>query len=270
MPKKFNRFVDTLAKNRLQPRRMGRLNSFDLPATLAEAYAVQMDLHQRLTATGFGRRVGFKVGCTTPVMQSFMNIDHPCAGGIMENCMHHESAEFHFSDFSAPGVECEIAVRLGHDLIATNAPFDRESVAPAVATVMPAIEIVDDRYDDFRRFNLETLVSDDFFQAGCILGPEVSDWKSFNLAEIGGRMTVNGRPIGEGVGADILGHPFEALAWLANLRAQSTQHIETGEVILLGSIVQTHWLSSGDRVEIDIEELGAVSAEFLAMPTPAD
>ena len=82
-------------------------------------------------------------------------------------------------------------------------------------------------------------------------------------------MRVNGSEIGRGVGADILGHPLEALAWLANLLATQKRSIMAGEFVTLGRVVQTHWVTPGDVVEIEIEGLGPASVEFLASPLEA-
>ena len=74
---------------------------------------------------------------------------------------------------------------------------------------------------------------------------------------------VNGIEVGSGKGADILGHPFEALAWLANHKAARNQLLFSGEVVLLGSVVKTQWLSPGDNALIEVDSLGTVSAQFL-------
>jgi 2-keto-4-pentenoate hydratase len=260
-------FIDALCANRLRPTPLQPFDGIARPSNLSAAYKAQENLHQKLSAAGLGSRVGFKIGCTTPVMQSFMAIDHPCAGGVMEACVHLGHGKFRFEDFSAPGVECELAVRLGADLLPAQTPFSRASVAPAVAAVMPAIELVDNRYDDFRRFDLETLVADDFFQAACILGPAVAEWQELDLADLAGQMRINGEVTGKGIGADIMGHPLEALAWLANLRAEQGQGLRSGEIVMLGSIVETYWLSPGDHVEIEIEieGLGSAEASFSAL-----
>ena len=129
---------------------------------------------------------------------------------------------------------------------------------------MSAIEIVDNRYQDFRSLDLETMVADDFFQAACVLGEEIEEWQHLDLAEIAGRMMVNKIEVGNGKGADILSHPFEALAWLANHKVARGTFLCAGEIVLLGSLVKTQWLSPGDKAVIELDHLGTVSAEFLA------
>jgi 2-oxo-3-hexenedioate decarboxylase/2-keto-4-pentenoate hydratase len=75
-------------------------------------------------------------------------------------------------------------------------------------------------------------------------------------------MSINGIEVGSGVSSDIMGHPFEALAWLANTAVQHGNPLRAGEIVFLGSIVETKWLVSGDHVVINIEGLGRASALF--------
>lgn len=256
-----------LCNNRVRPAAMSPLPESLRPRDEPEAYRLQEMLHERLQESGFGRRAGFKIGCTTEVMQAFVGIDHPCAGGVMAETVQTDAASYPYDSFARIGVEAEIAVRLGTSLNAASAPHSRESVAAAVESCMASIELVDERYDDFRRFDMETLVADDFFNAGCVLGPERKDWQSLDLAAVTGRMRANGVEIGSGVGADILGHPLEALAWLANMRAERGLELQAGEFVTLGSVVQTHWVSPGDLIEVEVEGLGAAVVEFLATTT---
>jgi 2-oxo-3-hexenedioate decarboxylase/2-keto-4-pentenoate hydratase len=254
--------AELLCRARLRKERFAGLPPDCRPAGEAEAYAIQDALHARLDAAGRGPLVGFKIGCTTPVMQRFLEIDHPCAGGVLAPTVQRQDGHYRHGDFVRIGVECEIAVALSRDLPASGAPYDRHQVASAVGACMAAIEIVDDRYQDYRALDPWTLVADDFFHAGCVLGPPVTGWRDLDLAGLGGHMTINGQEVGHGRGSDVLGHPLEALAWLANLRAAQDRALQAGHFVLLGSVVETRWLAQGDRVEIAIGGLGSARAVF--------
>ena len=231
------------------------------PATLGEAYAVQAALSERLAGT-LGPVCGRKIGCTTPVMQRYLEIAHPCAGALYENRTHAAPATVAYADHWRPGVECEIAVRLGRPLPAAAAPYDRAAVAVAVEACMAAIEIVDDRYEDFRALDTPTLIADDFFSAGAVLGRPVAAWRDVDLAAAGGTMAINGTAVGAGTGADVMGHPFEALTWLANHAAASGRPLQAGDVVLTGSVVETKWVEAGDTVLVAIEGLGEAGVTF--------
>ena len=111
--------------------------------------AIQDALHRRLVEAGYGHLVGTKIGCTTPVMQEFLGMPHPCAGGIFDSTVRFQDGSFDFDSFLHVGVECEIAVKLGTAICASDVPHTRDSVSHAVSALFAAIEIVDDRYVDF-------------------------------------------------------------------------------------------------------------------------
>ena len=261
-PEAMARAAALLCAARIERRRFDGLPETCRPADEAAAYAVQEALHDRLTAEGWGALAGHKIGCTTPVMQRFLSIARPCAGGVFAPTVQHERGVFRHADYLHVGVECEIAVRLAQDLPAEGAPYDRASVAAAVGACMAAIEVVDDRYTDYRSLDTPTLLADDFFNAGCVLGAPLEAWRELDLVALRGRMTINGVEVGTGTGGDILGHPLAALAWLANARAARGRYLEAGEFVLLGSVVETRWVTAGDLVEVEIEGLGSARAEF--------
>jgi 2-oxo-3-hexenedioate decarboxylase/2-keto-4-pentenoate hydratase len=256
------RAADLLCAARLERRRLDRLPEECRPADERAAYAVQDALHAALTAAGHGALAGHKIGCTTAVMQRFLGITNPCAGGVFAPTLRHGAGEFRHADFRHVGVECEIAVRLARDLPAAGAPYDRAAAGAAVGACMAAIEVVDDRYEDYRTLDTPTLIADDFFNAACVLGVPIAAWRTLDLAGLRGRMTINGAAVGTGRGGDILGHPLEALAWLANALAARDRGLEAGAFVLLGSVVETRWVARGDRVEVEIEGLGAARARF--------
>jgi 2-oxo-3-hexenedioate decarboxylase/2-keto-4-pentenoate hydratase len=251
----------------LRDQRLARTPIEPLPADCRppdepEGYAVQGVLHTLLAVAGLGPLVGHKIGCTTPVMQAFLGIENPCAGGILATTVHEGEARVPHGDYVRVGVECEIAVRLGGDLGPAGAPFDRTRVAATVDAVLTAMEIVDDRYRDYRSLDVPTLIADDFFNAGCVLGPPVTRWQDLDLPALTGVTRLNGSEVGRGEGGAVMGHPFEALAWLANLRASLGLGLRAGEFVLLGSVVETRWVGPGDEVTVAIERLGEVRATF--------
>lgn len=234
-----------------------------IPTSVTEGYALQQELNRQLVAAGMGEMVGHKIGCTTPVMQAFLNIGQPCAGRIFEKTVMHSHGRVPRDGFVRIGMECEIAVRLQRDLPPRAEAYTREDVAPAVGEVMAAIELVDDRYRDYRTLGVATLVADDFFNAGCVLGEPLRDWQQVDLARVIGRAQINGVEVGVGKGALVMGHPLNALAWLANAQHEhGLPGLKAGEFIMLGSVVETKWLNAGDRVRIAIDGLGEVALDI--------
>ncbi len=144
----------------------------------------------------------------------------------------------------------------------SQAPFTAEGVAAAIEAYLPAIEIVDDRYVEWQTMGAPTLVADDFFAAGCVLGQPVPRSSAPDLSQVIGRALINGQEIARGTGADVLGHPHNPLAWLANHLAASDKGLRAGEIVLTGSLVKTMWLEPGDAVVMELDGLGRVEATF--------
>ncbi|MCH8116240.1 MAG: fumarylacetoacetate hydrolase family protein, partial [Chloroflexi bacterium] len=251
-----------LALTRVRNRKIDGLPDEYRPADQAEAYQVQEQLHSLLNESGFGKRVGYKIGCTTPVMQNFLGIANPCAGGVFNTSTNYVATTVDFAKYSHPGVECEIAAFIGADLVPDDRGFTRESVAPAVKALFGAIEIVDDRWTDYKTVDTPSLIADDFFASGIVLSQPTPAKDAPDLANAVGHMTINGQRVGQGTTGDILGHPFEALAWLANSLAARGKHLVEGEIVMLGSVVETRWVTPGDEVAIDIEGVGGALVKF--------
>lgn len=232
------------------------------PRDEGQGYRIQEAVHAVLGAE-VGPLVGYKIGCTSAVMQNYLGIPHPCGGGVFSRGVHASGVSLRHSDYVRVGVECEIAVRLARDLTATGGSFTADSVADAIDACHPAIEIVDDRYADWRTIGAPTLVADDFFAAGCVLGAAVPRAAAPDLPDVTGIAVINGVEVGRGSGADVLGHPHAALAWLANHLAPQRKILRAGQIVLTGSLVQTVWLKPGDRVAMQLSGLGTVTAEFV-------
>ena len=249
-----------LSRGRLRQEAVTALPAACRPMSEHDGYAIQAELHQMLSTGGLGPVAGHKIGCTTEVMQRFLGIGQPCAGGIFANTVHRGTGTFRAAEHRRLGVECEFAVVLGSDLGRDGAPHDRGGVASAVESCMCAIELVDDRYEDYRSIGVATLIADDFFNAGCVLGPSVKDWDRLDLAALPGAMWISGEAVGSGSTADVMGHPFEALAWLANRWAQLGRTLRAGSFILLGSVIETRWVAAGDEIVIRLDDLGEARA----------
>ena len=227
------------------------------PRDIDEAYDIQEAFHALLTPER-GAIAGYKVALTTPVMQKMVGFGHPCSGAVFASGVHHSPITVKISDYVHLGAECEIAVLLSRDLPSSAAPFDRESVSGAVAALMPAFELVDDRGADYSDLFFLGVAADNAWNAGVVLGGPVTNWQGIDLVAASGTMTINGQAVGEGKGSDVLGHPLEALAWLANTLAQRGKSLQKDMIVMTGSIVATKFLNQGDEVHFGIDTLGEV------------
>ena len=231
------------------------------PRTLADAYAIQALLNDKLARAEFGPLAGYKIGCTTPVMQDYLKIPHPCAGSMFEKTIFTETGRYERRKLHRPGVECEIAVDILTDITELPDPSPK-AVAPFVRAVRASIELVDDRWVEFDKVSTPSLITDNFFNAGCVLGPR-ADFDPMRLSTVDGRMIINGKEVGLGHGFDILGHPLNALGWLAGHQISQGRPLRAGQTVTLGSIVQTVWIDTGDKVVVEIDDIGQCSLELI-------
>jgi 2-keto-4-pentenoate hydratase len=228
------------------------------PADVEAGYAAQREL---AAALGAVPPAGFKIGATTKQMQAYLGLSGPAAGFVPAEGLQARQGRFRFAEFIAPGVECEVGLRLGAEL--APGPCDRARAEAAVAEVFAAIEVVEKRYGDLQELGTPTLVADQVFHRAGVLGLPAPGWKEADLGAVRGRMTVNGELRGEGVGADLLGHPFEALAWLAaSPCARVFGGLKAGQVVFLGSVTPPIWLDGPSQVVVEFDLLGRVEARF--------
>jgi 2-keto-4-pentenoate hydratase len=253
--------AQAIAAARRNRTRLDSLASELAPNDEAEGYLIQRAVHDLLLPEA-GAMVGYKIGCTSAVMQQYLDIPHPCGGGVFERGVHDSGVSLQASDYVRVGVECEIAVRLARDVAPSEEPFTAEWVHEAIDAYLPAIEIVDDRYVKWETLGAPTLIADDFFAAGCVLGNAVARSAAPDLLNVAGRAMINDAEAGRGTGADVLGHPHNALAWLANHLAAEGKGLHAGQIVLTGSLVKTIWLNAGDHVVMELAGLGRVEAAF--------
>ena len=228
------------------------------PRDINEAYDMQEAFHGLLGGDR-GAIVGYKIALTTPVMQQMVGFGHPCSGAVFASGVHYSPVTVKGADYVRLGAECEVAVLLGSGLPKSAAPYARAGVAKAVEALMPAFELVDDRGADYSNLFFLGVAADNAWNAGVVLGQRVGDWQGIDLVNAGGAMTINGEPAGEGKGGDVLGHPLDALAWLANTLAERGKELTAGMIVMTGSIVSTKFLNAGDVARFDFEGLGEIS-----------
>ncbi len=232
--------------------------------TVDEAYAMQEALHA-LFIPDRGPIAGYKIALTTPVMQQLMGVDHSIAGAIFAKLVHGSPATLRHNNYTRIAVECEIAMRLATDLPARAKPYTKDDVAEAVEACLPSIELIEDHgCDQYKLVGGRGLIANNAWNAGCVLGPALRDWRALDLAAITGVMAINGVEIGRGRGADVMnGHPLHALAWVANTVAARGRSLRRGMIVQTGSVVATQWPKPGDSVSVSFTGLGEASARFL-------
>jgi 2-keto-4-pentenoate hydratase len=229
------------------------------PASPAEAYAIQ-EAFAAVRATQRGAAVGYKIALSSAAMRRFVGVDSPQAGMMFESTIRPSPARIRAADYVNLIVEFEIAVEMAEDLPVADAPFSRERVAQAVGAIMPAIEIADDRGADYARLTEHPLhlIADNTWNEGAVLGRPVDNWRGLDLGKIRAVASINGSKVGEGVGAEAMGHPLDAVAWIADHLASRGHGLLRKDVVITGSLVTSKRVKAGDLVRFELENAGGV------------
>jgi 2-keto-4-pentenoate hydratase len=228
---------------------------------LDDAYRIQDALHRLMAEAGRGEIAGWKIALTSKAMQQMTGVDQPAAGAIFSKLVHASPVRVDVAAYHHLGVEFEVAVRLADDLPARGGPWTRASVAGRVAACLPAFELVEDGDADYKTLDAFTLVAQNTWNGGVVLGTPSADWRAVDLERAVTRCWVNDEPGGQGKTGDAMGHPLEAVAWLANLLNSRGRTLERGMIVMTGSSITTKFPSRGDRVRFVIEGLGEVRLE---------
>jgi 2-keto-4-pentenoate hydratase len=224
-------------------------------ASISDAYDVQ-DGYVALLRAEQGEVIGYKVGLTSKAMQSFCGIDHPIGGVVLAKRLHRSGASIRRADYGRLGLEFEVAVRIKSDVPTSTTPLTPVAIRPHIDGVGAAIEVVDDRAADYSHLDVRSLVADNSWNAGIVVSNFATMWP--DLEAVAGRATKDGAPVGEGHGRDILGHPFNSVAWLAAQLAGRGERLKAGQIVMTGSVMKTVFPAEDASYRFDLEGLGSV------------
>jgi 2-keto-4-pentenoate hydratase len=250
--------LDSLAQHLAEAHRgKARFETLTLQGSrlsLAQAYQAQDRYVALLRQASGDAVVGYKIGLTSQVMQQMCGLDTPIHGRILASTAHRSGVGVRPGDFGRLGMEFEIAVKIGRDV--TSVPATAQDMAPFVEAVGPAIELIDDRAADYASLDAPSLVADNSWNAGVVLGP----WTvpPADLAERGGRVLIDGVQADRGRVGDALDHPFEPVRWLAAQLAQSGTVLRAGMIVMTGSIVKTRFPDRTGHWRYEVDGLGEV------------
>lgn len=224
------------------------------PASLGDAYRAQERfVHSK--AKDCGEPIGWKIALSNPVMQRLVGLDAPVAGRLLAGQVVDGPARVQAGAYGHLLIEFEIAVELGSDLPAPGGHCSREQARAAVAAVRPAFELADDRHADYARLGDQAfqMVADNAWNEGAVLGARRDDWADLDLERITGRVFCDDTPAGSGQGRDLMGHPLDALAWLAGSAGARGLMMRRGDVAILGSLVTSKFPKAGERWRFELE-----------------
>jgi 2-oxo-3-hexenedioate decarboxylase len=224
-----------------------------------DAYAIQDELRRRKEARG-QRTAGLKAGLTSFAKMRQMGVDTPVFGFVSDYMARPEGSDIQTSELIHPKVEGEIC-------IVTKAPLrgpgcHMGDVLAAVDFVLPAVEVIDSRYRDFK-FDLKSVVADNTSASRFIVGSRMRQVDELDLRTLGVVLEKNGQIVAMAAGAAVLGHPLTAVTMLANHLGARGQAIPAGTFIMTGGVTEAIAVQAGDHIAVRFQDLGTVSMRFV-------
>ncbi len=207
-----------------------------------------------------GRRIsGYKIGLTSPVVQKQLAVNQPDFGTLFADMAVCDSEDIKIDRLIQPRVEAEVAFVMAKDL--SKEHLTVADVISATEYVLPAIEIVDSRIQDWKITIVDT-IADNASSALFVLGNDPKLLTSLDLRTVGMTMSSDNEPISTGVGAACLGHPVNAALWLAKKLTSVGTYVKEGDIILSGALGPMVSATPGKVYEARINTLGSVRAVF--------
>jgi 2-keto-4-pentenoate hydratase len=261
-------WAEQAAAELLRQHRQGeRFTALSVPAPLsdvASAYAVQDALVRSKCAALTSRPAGYKIALTTAAMQTMVGFEGSVSGRLLACQIQSSGAKLQAAHYGRLALEFEIAFIMKADLPRRVQPWEHD-IAEHIAQAVPALELVDDRRADYTglRQDILTLVADNAWNAGLVMGEPIEGADLSRLDQICGVASIDGAEVGRGKGSDVLGHPLTALAWLANHLTARGLTLRRGDIVTTGSLVKSQFPQAGSQVVFQLDGAAPVSASII-------
>ncbi len=227
--------------------------------TFTDATDVQWEIRRRKMSRGH-KIVGMKMGLTSWAKMKQMGVEMPCYGFLADYFSLPDGAQVPFDELIHPKVEAEIAFVTNKELSGKNLTV--EEVLAATELVVPAVEIIDSRYKDFK-FDLTSVQADNSSSTRFVVGSHAAKPEDFDWSTLGVVMQKNGEIIELGAGAAVLDHPAASVAMLASMLAERNEVIPAGTFIMTGGITAAVLVQRGDSIVVRYQGLGTVTMKFV-------
>jgi len=234
------------------------LTKRDENLNIDDAYNIQLQIVEYKKNQG-RKVIGKKVGLTSKAMQNMLNVNEPDYGHLFDDMELEHNSTIDTKTMIAPKVEAEIGFVLKEDLKGPHVTF--LDVIMATDYVVPTLEIIDSRIANWNIKLIDT-VADNGSSAKVVIGDRKKQLEEINLRTNGMILKKNNEIIATGAGSAALGHPAEAIAWLANKLSTYNITLKKGELILPGALSGALIVNANDTIEADFGELGTVGITF--------
>lgn len=226
---------------------------------IEDAYAIQDELCRRWIARG-DRQVGVKAGLTSKAKMQQMGVHVPSFGILMASTARPENGDIPVEGLLHPRVEAEIGFVLQRDLVGPECSV--EQVIAATDYIIPAIEVIDSRYERFK-VDLISATADNASACRYVTGGRPLAPQGVDLRTIGVVIEKNGEIMALGASAAVLNHPANAIVSLVQHLAARGKNLPAGSFIMTGGITEAIPVAKGDSVLGRFQDMGSVSIRFV-------
>jgi 2-keto-4-pentenoate hydratase len=226
-----------------------------------------LDLAHAACEANIGRRLeagekiaGYKVGFTNIPVREKMGLPDSTYGYLMDTMVLPTGGSLRMDEFVAPKIESEICFRLGKNLSGSDLTI--EQVLDATDAVCASFEICDARIKDWK-CPYPDFFADNGFSARIVLS---GDWKPVREVDLLGEhvaLSQDGKTFAEGKGEMALGHPANALVWLARKLAERGKGLEAGQLVMTGTLTPITPIETGSAYVAEFSTLGKVEKVFV-------
>ncbi|MDD2885901.1 MAG: 2-oxopent-4-enoate hydratase [Dechloromonas sp.] len=238
---------------------MSPLTSRGFDITIEDAYHIQQRMLARRIEKG-EKVVGKKIGVTSKAVMNMLGVHQPDFGYLLDGMVYNEGQSIEMSRLIQPKAEGEIAFLLKKDLKGPG--VTAADVLAATEGVMACFEIVDSRIQDWK-IKIQDTVADNASCGVFVLGDQLVDISQVDLALCGMVLEKNGEIVVTGAGAATMGHPVNAMVWLANTLGQLGITLNAGDIVLSGAMGAMVPVAKGDNLRVTIGGIGSCSVRFI-------
>lgn len=259
-PERIRAAADELLSMRREQRIQADLDARHRPADLREAYAVQALVVDGSLNDG-ELPIGYKAACTSEIAQAALRIDRPVFGRLLPHTTSPSGATLPADRFVHRVVEAEFAFRLATDVEPRPGGHTHESISAYIDAVIPAIEIVDHRFESWA-IGAVPIAADNAIHGWFVHGEPVAAWRDIDLAHVHVEVRRDGDTITTGSGAAALGHPLTVMAWLADELPRFGLALSAGDVVTTGVTTDVFEAAAGDHLRAEFAGIGVVELGF--------
>ena len=257
---KINKAAEILYNARINIKRIEKLPEDCTPQTLKEAYDIQDELvNKYLKVDNNNSLIGKKIGCTNKAAQAQLNVNESFFGNMFSKNISKSKCTIKSENYVSPFVEPEFSFVMKDELDILKAPYKPEIVCESISAVLPSIELVDSRFEDWTVVGVKNLIADNAVHAHWIYGDEINNLNSINFNNHSVNLLINGKLIDKGNSINVMGNPINSLTWLINNLALSGKSLPKNSYISTGTCTPAIPIKKGDKVMADFGKLGNVS-----------